>query len=459
MLETVREYALERLAASEEGEEAAARQRHAAWVLAFAERVELAPYGRIWLGRWGTEHGNARAALEWFERAGDVEAVLRLAGAMRAYWLFAGRWSEGRGWLERALAAAAAVPAAARAKGLLAAGFLTHYQGDGARALPWLDEALALFDALGDVRWGAFARSCRGIAAEDVGDYARARADLGAALAAFRANGHEDQVPWCLLHLGIVAYGEGDLAAAAALGEEAWATARRLGDEEVSATVALHLAHVACAREDPAGAAAWFRIVLQEPDWSSTPESLARALAGVALLAAACAERERVARLFGAAEARRAEVGFALALPERAVYEQAARDARTGLGEEAFAAAWAAGRDAGRAATLADVEAVLLAAGGANDSAVAPPPAAAAPPPSLCPPASGRSSPSSPSGSPTARSPRPSASAPAPSAATSPAFSTSSGSTTGGRPRPSPPASTSPEPPHRGGQASRDRGR
>jgi tetratricopeptide (TPR) repeat protein len=219
------------------------------------------------------------------------------------YWYLACRWSEGRGWLERALATGAAVPNPVRAKGLLAAGHLAHYQGDGARALPWLDEALALLRALGDVNWRAFALFARGVAAEDRGDYARARADLGEAVATLRATGDEDQLAWFRLHLGIVAYGEGDLAAAATLGEEARALARRFGDEEIVATAVLHLAHVACAREDPAGAAAWFRIVLQEPDWSSTPESLARALAGVAVLAAGCREGERAARLLGAADA------------------------------------------------------------------------------------------------------------------------------------------------------------
>jgi DNA-binding NarL/FixJ family response regulator len=82
----------------------------------------------------------------------------------------------------------------------------------------------------------------------------------------------------------------------------------------------------------------------------------------VAVLAAGCDEAERAARLFGAAAARRAEVGEALALPERAVYERAAEAARAALGETAFAAAWAAGRAAPEEQALAEVEGVLAAA-------------------------------------------------------------------------------------------------
>lgn len=79
----------------------------------------------------------------------------------------------------------------------------------------------------------------------------------------------------------------------------------------------------------------------------------------MATLAAACGDAARAARLFGAAAAARAEVGLALALPERDVYEQATAAAAASLGEAEFAKAWTAGRAAGTAAALADIEAVL----------------------------------------------------------------------------------------------------
>jgi non-specific serine/threonine protein kinase len=362
MLETVREYGLERLVAS--GEEQATRRAHAAYFLAFAERAEptlptpAAPPEHL------GEHGNVREALGWFERGGDAQAVLRLAGALLNYWYAAGRWTEGRGWLERALSEGAAVADAVRAKGLLAVGLLAHYQGDP-RAIPWLEEGLALFRTVGDAPRTAFAQFALGVAAEDQGDYARARAHLAEAAGVHRALGNRDQWAWCLMHLGIVAFGEGGLDTAESLGEEARALARELGDAELSRGTAHHLAHVACARGDHARAAAWFREELRgDPTsaWSGGTEWRALSAAGVATLAAAFGEAERAARLFGAAEAARVEVGLALALPERAVYERAAEAAKARLGDEAFAVARAAGREAGAAGALADIEAVLTAA-------------------------------------------------------------------------------------------------
>jgi non-specific serine/threonine protein kinase len=365
MLETAREYGLDRLAAS--GEEDAVRQAHAAHYLALAERARPgldSATSRASANLLEAEHGNVREALAWFERAGDAEAVLRIAGALLGYWYGTGRWSEGRGWLERALAGGATEDAV-RSRGLLAVGYLAHYQGD-VRAVPWLQESLVLFRSLGDVEGAAFSQYVLGTAAEDRGDYAGARADLAEAVVAFRAVDDRDGVAWALLHLGIVAFGEGDLDAAQSFGEEARALARELGDADAESVVALYLAHVACARGEHGRAAAWFREGLSDEiddsAWLVEAEWRARCAAGVATLAAACGEAERAARLFGAAEAARVEIGMALALPERAVYEQAAAAATARLGEGAFAAAWAAGRAAGPAAALADIAAVLATA-------------------------------------------------------------------------------------------------
>jgi non-specific serine/threonine protein kinase len=361
MLETVREYGLERL--EDSGEIEGVRRAHAAFFLADAERAEPGLMKlSLRVEPLEADLGNVREALGWFEREGEAEAVLRLAGALQIYWYVTGRWSEGRAWLERALAAGGGAPDAVRAKGLLAAGYLAHYQGD-ARGSPWLRESLALFRAAGDAYRTAFAQFCLGVAEEDEGDYARARADLAEAVATLRAVGDRDVVTYGLLHLGIVAFGEGDLDAAVAFGEEARAAAQEVGDVDAAEAAALHLALVACAQGERRQAAAWFREGFRHnPGWWADAEAVARLLAEVAVLAAGCDEVERAARLFGAAAARRAEVGEALALPERAVYERAAEVSRTALGEAAFAAAWAAGRAAAEEQALAEVEAVLAAA-------------------------------------------------------------------------------------------------
>jgi hypothetical protein len=245
MLETVREYGLERL--EERGEIEGVRRAHAAFFLAVAERAEPGLMKlSLRVEPLEADLGNVREALGWFEREGEAEAVLRLAGALQIYWYVTGRWSEGRAWLEQALTSGGGAPDAARAKGLLAAGYLAHYQGD-ARGSPWLRESLALFRAAGDAYRTAFAQFCLGVAEEDEGDYARARADLAEAVATLRAVGDRDVVTYGLLHLGIVAFGEGDLDAAVAFGEEARAAAQEVGDVDAAEAAALHLALVACA--------------------------------------------------------------------------------------------------------------------------------------------------------------------------------------------------------------------
>src|SRR5262249_17710130 len=140
MLETVREYALERLDAS--GEAAAVDRAHAAHYLALAEQA--APADLVWagrprdpaVGRFEGEAGNLQAALRWLERRGPVEDGLRLATVLSGWWEVRGDLGEGRRWLAVFLAhAAGATPA--RAQGLDAAGALAAAQGDRdtARAL------------------------------------------------------------------------------------------------------------------------------------------------------------------------------------------------------------------------------------------------------------------------------------------------------------------------------------
>jgi non-specific serine/threonine protein kinase len=104
MLETIREFGLEQLAAT--GEEAMARDAHAAWCLELAERSAPAwftPAQTQWGERFEVEHANVRAALVWLEGSGDTAAALRLTAALWPFWFLRGHYTEGRGWLERAL--------------------------------------------------------------------------------------------------------------------------------------------------------------------------------------------------------------------------------------------------------------------------------------------------------------------------------------------------------------------
>ncbi len=232
MLEMVREFGLERLAAS--GEEAAVRAAHAAHFLALAERAVLEPHGDTaiypWLPVLDDEHPNLRAALGWLAGADDAGAFLRLATRLSQFWYLRGHFSEGRRWLEEAVARAGGAPPALRAAALYGAGRLAHYQGDDARAVPLLEEALGLARCVDGSWLTPTALLLLGVVAEDRGQYARAEPPLQEALALYREGGHAGLASLTLGHLGIVAYGRGDLVRADQTLEEALALARTSGD-------------------------------------------------------------------------------------------------------------------------------------------------------------------------------------------------------------------------------------
>jgi non-specific serine/threonine protein kinase len=363
MLETVREYGLEQLAAS--GEEEATRRAHAAWCVGQAERFweSLVAYSLAfvaWMDRIEADLDNQRTALAWLERTGDVAGVLQLAGALSEFWLLYSHRHEGRGWLDLALdpARGAAVPAAVRARGLRAAGLLAVYQGDYAEASARGTDSLALWRDLGDRQGTALALHVVGFIDLAQGDYDQAVVHIGEAEALFAALGNRLWVVGLRSDiLGRAVYGRGDLAEATAILEDALAVYDEIGDRLNAAMTLNYLGFVACDQGDRAGAAARFAAGLLlwrqlgarwMPDW----------LAGVATLAETCGEPERAARLFGAADALCVEHGHVSTLPERASFERAIGAARAALGEAAFAAAVAIGRTLPLAAALAEAQAV-----------------------------------------------------------------------------------------------------
>jgi predicted ATPase len=153
MLETIREYALERLAAS--GQADVIRQRHADYYLALAEAAEpelRGPQQRHWLDRLEDEHNNLRAALRWCSESGKVEQFGKISGALWWFWIVHGHWSEGRSWFEQALARSGNLSTPVRAKMLLGVGFMTGGMGKYDRANEACAESLRLYRELDDVR-------------------------------------------------------------------------------------------------------------------------------------------------------------------------------------------------------------------------------------------------------------------------------------------------------------------
>ncbi len=253
MLETVREFAAERLAAS--GDDAPSRDAHARAFLALAESESprlSGPEQAAALARLAAEHDNLRAALAWAEGAGETETGLRLAAALWKFWDIRGHYAEGRAWLDRFLdrAGSAGEPSAPRAYALNGAGALAWAQDDRTAAVARYDEALAQFRALGDTRGAAIASTNLGLVVGDLGDHGRAIALHNEALALFREVGAAGPVAVALNNLAQATWATGDLVRAEALLTEALALRRDLGDERGTAIALSNLGGVARERGD-----------------------------------------------------------------------------------------------------------------------------------------------------------------------------------------------------------------
>jgi predicted ATPase len=221
MLETIRQFAWDKLV--EAGEVQTLRARHRDWCLALAEAAELAtPAATAWLARLAAEQDNFRAALEWDGPTGDDGAKrLRLGGALREFWWARAQPGEGRHWLERALRAAPDAPAAARAAALLGTGLLAVEQGEIASAIAFFRQSHALHEELGDRRGVAEALLGLGETAVVRGRYEQARPLLEQAVHEARAAGSQHLAALALNFIGNGLYLQGDWAAARPVYEQA----------------------------------------------------------------------------------------------------------------------------------------------------------------------------------------------------------------------------------------------
>ncbi len=232
MLETIREYGLEVLTASGEGN--AARQAHAGYFLQMAEEAEPELKGPLlvaWLDRLEREHDNLRAALQWALENGRGEIALRLGIALERFWVVRGLRNEGLAFLQRALAESTEVAANIRAKALLAAARLAFNQSNYEQGEVLAQEGLALFRELGDRRGIALTLNRLGVAAWRRGDYRSARTLLEEDLTLFRELGDRDRVAWSLFMHGLLDNKQGEYARAYSWFEESLALFRELGNK------------------------------------------------------------------------------------------------------------------------------------------------------------------------------------------------------------------------------------
>jgi predicted ATPase/uncharacterized protein HemY len=256
LLETIRQYGQEKL--MEANEAVTLRGRHLNFFVRYAEEAqpELEGTGRgIWLMRLEAEKSNLRAALEWSRaEEGRAEARLRLAGALWRFWEMHGYFSEGRQWLEGALAESSGMSAALRAPALYGAGVLALHQGDFERSTALLKESLSLCRERADKSGIARALNGLGVLAWHQGDYPVARSFYEQSLAIRRELGDRLTLATTLSNLGVVANSQGDHASARALFEENLAIQRQVGDQQGLATTLNNLASTAVFQGDFASA-------------------------------------------------------------------------------------------------------------------------------------------------------------------------------------------------------------
>jgi predicted ATPase len=231
MLETIRQYANEKLV--ESGESDALRNRHLEFFSWIAREAEPKLYGaeQVACLNWlEVELDNFRAALDWSLEEGDAELGIRLAGALWRFWVMRGYWSEGYERLKRALSRKDSVSAAARAKALGRAGELALRKGDFAVAHTLLTESLTLCRELGDEEGAAFSLYgfARLVRFQD--DLARGHSLLEQSLMIYRKLNDKWGIALVLDSLGFVAKEKSDLVSARTLREDSLAIFRELSD-------------------------------------------------------------------------------------------------------------------------------------------------------------------------------------------------------------------------------------
>jgi predicted ATPase/DNA-binding CsgD family transcriptional regulator len=351
MMETVREYGLERLEAS--GEIAESRRRHALFFLDLAETAEPELYGPeqvSWLDLLEGEQPNLRAALAW-ATAHDPDLALRLAGALRQFWRIRGHLAEGRDALTQALAAGEGT-SAARAKALAAAAEVWYLQGDYETAATLATEARGHYDRLADRRGAAAALRMIGhghvglgqeAAPPDQTRFDQAHAEFEEALALRRELDDRHGLALAAFDLGYLALVQGDTTRAAAHFAESHALFDAAGDRRGAAFALSNRGWVAAEQGDIARATSLIGQALIFIRENRDREAAITLLESVSWLVLRTGRAETATRLLGAAAALRAADGLRLALLHRGGHEPTVAAARAALGEAAFAAAWATG--------------------------------------------------------------------------------------------------------------------
>lgn len=358
MLETIREYAAERLRSSGEAEEM--HRAHALYYLALAEAAQPEVSARTPKESTAIlegEHDNLRAALDWSIRSQDAYTATRLTLALWRFWAEHQLVTEGRRWMEAVLAlggpeggaggADPTLPARRWAFLHLVTGMLAAGQGDYDRAVALYEESLALYRDLGHERGTSGPLRELGAVAYLRGSYERAIRLSEQALAISREFGSAFGAGLAVCTLTDALRAQGDTERARTLLEESSTSLRRqrypLRVANALAITLSRLGSIECEMGRDERASELFRESLGLARGFGFTFDAVICLAGMARVAAVQGKPERAARLLGTSAAQREEMGTPLTPIARTDHDHAVNAARTALGEDAFAAAWAEG--------------------------------------------------------------------------------------------------------------------
>jgi hypothetical protein len=358
MLETIRAYAHEQLAAR--GDDADLRRRHALFALDFAAQVdeeaqEGGQQARLF-PLMEREQDNIRAALEWARDSGADEILLRLAAALASFWPGRGYYHEADMWfalaLERGFSPVRARMKVLRAASIRAAGTRDYVRSDG-----YIHEWKELAEQAGDENELLLAMNSAALNASECGEVDRARTEFAAIRERAREIGDANLIAFATINLGAVAYQRGDARAAREYANAAIGLFRDLGDDGGIASAQGTSGWSSLALSDAASAEAAFREALRLAAKLGWKRGVAMNAAGLGAALVSRHQEGRAVQLFGAAASIFVELGAGFDNEhEDRVQEEAITQARAALGKKAFTDAW----DRGKAMTPEDAVRIAL---------------------------------------------------------------------------------------------------
>ena len=345
LLETIREYAGERL--EESGEAGDVRQWHAERFLSLG--IEAAPFLRgtdaaRWFDRLDEDLDNIRIALDFFALV-DPERELRLATAVSRLWWVHGYLTEGRRRLEGALDRATSInPRVERAEALHVLEYLASSQGDYEGGRAFAEEALRIHRGLGDEHAAAAVLNTLAANAMSRGDHGLAQSLFEQSRAIFAEFGDEWGIAMTVGNLGELALERGDLREAVERLEQSLVLGQRGGWDEGRVSALCALGAVRLEESRSAEAFEYFRESIELADQLGHVEGVADCLDGLAVCASVAGNPSRAARLLGAADSLREDAGVASGSYLARCGERSREEVQEGLGERDFSRAVDEGR-------------------------------------------------------------------------------------------------------------------